>query len=128
MVEQATVTSLLSTGSTQDDIKIKRYIKKEEMTENYVLLRLKQTNTLQVPVKGSFTILGLWVLGLAVSHVIVSNCKLMSQEHFFSRQVCNTIASWDSGLADIKTLHAREKMIKKMQDAQVKNHCLFLYN
>ena len=32
---------------------------------------------------GSFTILGLWVLGLAVSHINESNCKLMSPEHFF---------------------------------------------
>ena len=44
----------------------------------------------------SFTILGLWVLGLAVSHICKSNCKLMNPEHFFSREVCNTIASWDS--------------------------------
>ena len=32
----------------------------------------------------SFTILGLWVLGLAVSHINESNCKLMSPEHYFS--------------------------------------------
>ena len=31
----------------------------------------------------SFTILGLWVLGLTVSHINESNCKLMSPEHFF---------------------------------------------
>ena len=28
-------------------------------------------------------ILGLWVLGLAVSHINESNCKLMSLEHYF---------------------------------------------
>ena len=27
--------------------------------------------------------LGLWVLGLAVSHINESNCKLMSPEHYF---------------------------------------------
>ena len=32
----------------------------------------------------SFTILGLWVLGLAVSHIIESNCKLRSPEPYFS--------------------------------------------
>ena len=31
----------------------------------------------------SFTILGLWVLGLAVSHICESNCKLINPEHFF---------------------------------------------
>ena len=44
----------------------------------------------------SFTILGLWVLGLAVSHTNESNCKIMSPEHYFQWQVCNIIASWDS--------------------------------
>ena len=44
----------------------------------------------------SFTNLSLWVLGLAVSHIIESNCKLRCPEHYFSWQVCNTIASWDS--------------------------------
>ena len=31
----------------------------------------------------SFTIFGLWVLGLAVSHINEDNCKLMSPEHYF---------------------------------------------
>ena len=31
----------------------------------------------------SLTILSLWVLGLAVTHINESNCKLMSQEHYF---------------------------------------------
>ena len=30
-----------------------------------------------------FTILGLWVLGLVVSHINESRCKLMSPEHYF---------------------------------------------
>ena len=32
----------------------------------------------------SFKILGLWVLGLAVSHINESNCKLMSPKYYFS--------------------------------------------
>ena len=32
----------------------------------------------------SFTIFGLWVLGLAVAHINESNCKLMSPEHYFN--------------------------------------------
>ena len=32
----------------------------------------------------SFTILGLWVLGLTVSHINESNCRLMSPEHYFN--------------------------------------------
>ena len=32
----------------------------------------------------SFTILGLWVLGLAVSHINESNCKIMSPEEYFN--------------------------------------------
>ena len=31
----------------------------------------------------SFTILSLWVLGLAVSHINEPNCNLMSPEHYF---------------------------------------------
>ena len=40
-----------------------------------------------------------------------SNCKIMSPQHYFSCQVCNTIASWD--LLKIKTLHPRDKLIRK---------------
>ena len=32
----------------------------------------------------SFTILGLWVLGLPFSRINESNCKLMSPEHYFN--------------------------------------------
>ena len=32
----------------------------------------------------SFTILALWALGLAVTHISESNCKVMSSEHYFS--------------------------------------------
>ena len=35
------------------------------------------------PYSDSFTILGLWVLVLAVSHMNESNFKLMSPEHYF---------------------------------------------
>ena len=31
----------------------------------------------------SFTIFGLWVLGLAVCQINESNCKFMSPEHYF---------------------------------------------
>ena len=31
----------------------------------------------------SFTIFGLWVLGLAVSNINSPNCKLMSPKHYF---------------------------------------------
>ena len=31
----------------------------------------------------SFTVFGLWVLGLAVTHIYESNCKVMSPEHYF---------------------------------------------
>ena len=31
----------------------------------------------------SFSILGLWVLGLPVSHINESSCKLMGPEHYF---------------------------------------------
>ena len=31
----------------------------------------------------SFSILGIWALGLAGSHINESNCKLMSPEHYF---------------------------------------------
>ena len=36
------------------------------------------------PCSDSFTILGIWVLGLADTHINGSNCKLMSPEHYFS--------------------------------------------
>ena len=35
-------------------------------------------------ISDSFTTLGLWVLGLAVSHINESNSKLMSPEHYLS--------------------------------------------
>ena len=58
----------------------------------------------------SFTILGLWVLGLAVSNINESQLQTYESKTL----VCNTIASWDSpGLAEIKT------NAQKMQDAQV---------
>ena len=38
----------------------------------------------QLECSDSFTILGLWFLGLTVSHINESNCKLMSPDHYFS--------------------------------------------
>ena len=45
----------------------------------------------------SFTILGLWVLGLAVSHINGSNCKLNyeSRALFFMTSLQYHIATWD---------------------------------
>ena len=37
----------------------------------------------KMAISDSFTILGLWVLGFAVSHINESNCKLVSPEHYF---------------------------------------------
>ena len=45
----------------------------------YILLVCNRNHTYN----DSFTILGLWVLGLTVSHINESNCKLMSSEHYF---------------------------------------------
>ena len=42
-----------------------------------------------------FWLMGPGFPGLAVSHIKESNCKLMSPEHHFSCQVCNTIVSWE---------------------------------
>ena len=64
----------------------------------------------------SFTILGLWVLGLAVSNINESQLQTYESKTLLLLQVCNTIASWDSqGLAVIKTY------AQKMQDAQITN-------
>ena len=63
---------------------------------NLILLHVNDIGEDQPAHSDSFTIFGLWVLGLAVSHINESNCKLMSLEHYFSLQMCNTIASWDS--------------------------------
>ena len=62
-------------------------------------------------ISDSLTIFGLWVLGLAVSHINEFNCKLMSPEHYFNdNSASNTIASWDS---EIKTFHPRDKVMRK---------------
>ena len=52
----------------------------------------------------SFTILGLWVLGLALSNINESQLQTYESKPLFLMKVCNTIASRDSpGLAEIKT-------------------------
>ena len=58
----------------------------------------------------SFTILGLLVLGLAVYHINESNCKLMSQEHYFNDKSAILCIM---GLAEIKTLHPKDKIMSK---------------
>ena len=71
--------------------------------------------------RDSFTILGFWVLGLAVSHINESNCKLMSPEHFFfekSAILLHPGTRWNKNFASQKQNYAQ-----KMQDAQVTNHC-----
>ena len=58
----------------------------------------------------SFTILGVWVLRLAVTHINESNCKLMSPEHYFNdkpQYYCIL------GLAEIKVLHPGDKIMRK---------------
>ena len=57
-------------------------------------------------ISDSFTIWGLWVLGLAVSHSNGSNCKTLSPEHYLSLHCI-------LGLAEIKTLHPRDKIMRK---------------
>ena len=67
----------------------------------------------------SFTILGLWVLGLAVSHINESNCKLTSPEHYFNDKSAILL-----GLAEIKTLHPRDKIMRKRcRMRRLQNHC-----
>ena len=44
---------------------------------------LNKNRYLFLTISDSFTILGLWVLGLAVSYINEPNCKLMSPEHYF---------------------------------------------
>ena len=62
-------------------------------------------------ISDSFTILGLWVLGLAVSHINESNCKLMSPEHSFFMPSLQYYCIL--GLAEMKTLHPRDKIMLK---------------
>ena len=59
-------------------------------------------------VSDSFTILGLWVLGLAVSHINGSNFKLMPL--FF---MTNLQYHCILGLVEIKTLHPRDKIMSR---------------
>ena len=59
---------------------------------------------------GTFTILGLWVLGIAVSHINESNCKHESRTLFLMTSLQYYCIL---GLAKIKTLHPRDKIIRK---------------
>ena len=56
----------------------------------------------------SFTILGLWVLGLAVSHINESNCKLLSPDYFNDKSaiLLHPGTRWN------KTLHIRDKFMR----------------
>ena len=65
----------------------------------------------------SFTIFGLWVLGLAVSHINEDNCKLMSPEHYFydmSAILLHSGTRWKKNLAS-----QRQNYAQKRQYAQV---------
>ena len=70
----------------------------------------------------SFTILGLWFLGLAVSHMNESQLQTYEFRTLFlmtSLQYCCIL-----GLVEIKNVASqRQNYAQKMQDAQVKNHC-----
>ena len=56
------------------------------------------TDNMHICFSDSFSILGLWVLGLAVSHINESNCKLMSPDD-------KSAILLHPGIAEIKTLH-----------------------
>ena len=49
----------------------------------------------------SFTILGLWVLGLAVSNINESNCKFMSRKHYFL--MTNIVNEYDQEISQSQT-------------------------
>ena len=69
-----------NTGAQMLDNLILKLLKNHILCENFKILPsfMQRCNG-----SDSFTILGLWVLGLAVSHINESNCKLMSPEHYF---------------------------------------------
>ena len=64
----------------------------------------------------SFTILGLWVLGLTVSHIIESQLQTYESRTLFLMTSLQYYCIL--GLAEIKTLLPRD-YAQKMQDAQV---------
>ena len=59
----------------------------------------------------SFTILGLWVLGLAVSHINESQLQTYESRTLFLMTSLQYYCIL--GLAEIKTLHPREKICAK---------------
>ena len=71
----------------------------------------------------SFTIFGLWVLGLAVSHINESNYKLINPEYFFNDKsaiLLHPRTHRNKNLASQKQNDAQ-----KMQDAQVTKSLLY---
>ena len=65
----------------------------------------------------SFTILGFWILGLAASHIIESQLQTYESRTLFLMTSLQYYCIL--GLAEIKTLHPRDKVMRRMQDAQV---------
>ena len=59
----------------------------------------------------SFTILGLLILGLAVSHINESNCKLITSKILFF--MTSLQYHCILGLSEMKTLHPRDKIMCK---------------
>ena len=60
---------------------------------------------------------GLWVLGLAVSHIHESNCKLMSPEYYFNDKSAILLHPWTRWNKNFAS--QRQNYAQKMQDAQV---------
>ena len=87
-----------------------QYIDKKPLEyNNFILFKI-----FFIKCSDSFIVLGLWVLGLAVSNINESTLQTNESKTLFLMKVCHTIASRDSlGLAEIKTY------AQKMQDAQV---------
>ena len=64
----------------------------------------------------SFIILGLWVLGLAVSHIDESQLQTYESRTLFlmtGLQYYCILSVIFRGLAEIKTLHPRDKIMRK---------------
>ena len=59
----------------------------------------------------SFIILGLWVLGLAVSHINESHLKTYESSTLFLMTSLQYYCIL--GLAELKTLHPRDKLMRK---------------
>ena len=72
-----------------------------------VLWGIKKWNTFS----DSFTILGLWVPGLAVSHINVSQLQTYESRTLFF--MTSLQYHCILGLSEIKTLHPREKIMSK---------------